>query len=219
MDHVARVRASDEFLKRLAAALRGAQLYSPAHPLVQKAFDALNESLNALLADQPSIAVGIIGNEIIIGDMPMAKAAESLGEMIKRLKSLGIERIAFERGVTPEELQTLAMTIAHPERKPDQAAPGVEPADPLAVFSSLAHIRVGRIQTEEKKEESKADIAAIRRMYNDSTNLAGSVWDMAKSEGVPDPKAARALVDSLAQAVQSNRTALIALTALKSYDK
>ena len=41
---------------------------------------------------------------------------------------------------------------------------------------------------------------------------------MAKSEGVPDPKAARALVDSLAQAVQSNRTALIALTALKSYD-
>ena len=75
MDHVARLRASDEFLKRLAAALRGAQLYSPAHPLVKKAFDALNESVNALLADQPSIAVGIIGNEIIIGDMPMAKAA------------------------------------------------------------------------------------------------------------------------------------------------
>ena len=218
MDHVARVRASEEFLKRLAAALRGAQLYSPAHPLVRKAFDALNESLTALLTDQPSIAVGIIGNEIIIGDTPMSKAAESLGEMIKRLKSLGIERIAIDRGVTPEELQTLAMTIAHPERKPGEAAPGVEAADPLAVFGSLTHIRVGRIQTEEKKEESKQDIAAVRRMYNDATNLAGSVWDMAKSEGVPDPRAARALVDSLAQAVSSNRTALIALTALKSYD-
>jgi putative nucleotidyltransferase with HDIG domain len=218
MDHVARLRASEEFLKRLAAALRGAQLYSPAHPLVRKAFEALSESLGTLLADQPSVAVGIIGNEIIIGDMPMSRAAESLGEMIRRLKSLGIERLAFERGVTPEELQTLAMTIAHPERKPDQAAPGVEPADPLAVFSTLQHIRVGRIQTEEQKEEKTHDVATVRKMYSEATNLANSVWEMAKTEGVPDPRAARALVDSLAQAVSANRTALIALTALKNYD-
>ena len=218
MDPVARARASEEFLKRLAAALRGAQLYSPAHPLVKKSFDALNESLNQLLSDQPSIAVGIIGNEIIVGDMPMSKAAESLGEMIRRLKSLGIERLAFERGVTPDELQTLAMTIAHPERKPDQSAPGVEAADALAAFASLPHIRVGRIQTEEKKEEKTHDIATIRKMYSESTSLASSVWEMAKTEGIPDPKAARALVDSLAQAVSANRTALIALTALKNYD-
>jgi putative nucleotidyltransferase with HDIG domain len=218
MDPVARLRAADDFMRRLAAALRGAQLYAPSHPLVQRAFDSLNESLNQLLAEQPSIAVGIIGNEIIVGDLPLPRAAESMGEMIRRLKSLGIERIAFEQGVTPEELQTLAMTIAHPERRPEQSAPGVEPADPLAVFASLAHIRVGRIQTEDKKEQSAADIATIRRLYSDATNLAGAVWDTAQSEGVPDQRAARALVDSLAQAVSANRTALIALTALKNYD-
>jgi putative nucleotidyltransferase with HDIG domain len=218
MDHVARLRAADDFMKRLAAALRGAQLYAPSHPLVQRALDSLNASLTQLLTDQPSIAVGIIGNEIIVGDLPIPKAAETMGEMIRRLKSLGIERIAFERGVTPEEIQTLALTIAHPERKPGEAAPGVEPADPLAAFSNLPHIRVGRIQTEVKKEETTADVAAIRRLYSDATNLASSVWEMAKSEGVPDPKAARALVDSLAQAVSANRTALIALTALKNYD-
>ena len=100
----------------------------------------------------------------------------------------------------------------------DRPAPAAEPADPLAVFSSLPHIRVGRIQTEEKKEQSAADIATIRRLYSDATNLASSVWEMAKTEGTPDPKAARALVDSLAQAVSANRTALIALTALKNYD-
>ncbi len=205
-------------MRRLAAALRGAQLYAPTHPLVQRAFDALNESLSQLLVDQPSIAVGIIGNEIIVGDMPLPRAAESMGEMIRRLKSLGIERIAFETGVTPEELHTLAMTIAHPERLPGQAEPGVEPADPLAVFASLPHIRVGRIQTEEKQVQSSADVATIRRLYADATNLAGAVWDTAQSEGMPDQKAARALVDSLAQAVSANRTALIALTALKNYD-
>ena len=218
MDQIARMRISEDFLKKLGGALRGAQLYSPSHPLVQRSFEALNESLTQLLADQPSIAIGIIGNEIVVGDVPIPRAADTMGEMIRRLKSLGIERIAFERGVTPEQVQTLALTIAHPERKPGQSAPGAEPADPLAVLNSLPNIRVGRIQTEEKKEEAVADIAAIRRLYSDATNVAQTVWDIAQSEGVPDPKAARALVDSLAQAVSANRTALIALTALKNYD-
>jgi len=218
VDQLARMRISEDFLKKLGGALRGAQLYSPSHPLVQRSFEALNESLTQLLADQPSIAIGIIGNEIVVGDVPIPRAADTMGEMIRRLKSLGIERIAFERGVTPEQVQTLALTIAHPERKPGQSAPGAEPADPLAVLNSLPNIRVGRIQTEEKKEEAVADIAAIRRLYSDATNVAQTVWDIAQSEGVPDPKAARALVDSLAQAVSANRTALIALTALKNYD-
>jgi putative nucleotidyltransferase with HDIG domain len=218
MDQGQRLRLADDFMRRLAAALRGAQLYAPTHPLVQRAFEGLDESITQLLDDQPTIAIGIIGQEIIVGDIPLPRAAESMGEMIRRLKSLGIERIAFDRGVTPEELQTLAITIAHPERRPGQTAPGAEPADPLAVLNALAHIRVGRIQTEEKKETSAADVATIRRLYSDATNVASSVWTSAQAEGTPDPKAARALVDGLAQAVSANRTALIALTALKNYD-
>ena len=218
MDPVTRLRLSDEFMRRLGAALRGAQLYAPSHPLVQRAFDGLNESITQLLDDQPSVAIGIIGQEVIVGDTPLPRAAESMGEMIRRLKSLGIERIVFDRGVTPEELSTLAQTIAHPERRPGQNGPGVEPNDPLAIFATLPHIRVGRIQVEEKLEQSAADVATIRRLYADASNVAGQLWEMAKAEGTPDPKAARALVDSLAQAVSANRTALIALTALKNYD-
>jgi putative nucleotidyltransferase with HDIG domain len=138
--------------------------------------------------------------------------------MIRRLKSLGIERIAFERGVTPEELATLAMTIAHPERKPGQPAPGAEPSDPLAVLSTLRYIRVGRITVDDRVDNSEADVATIRRLYSDAVTAAGTVWDTTQSEGMPDPKRARVLIDSLAQAVSQNRTALIALTALKEYD-
>ncbi len=219
MDPVRPLKAADDFMRRLAAALRGAQLYAADHPLVKRALDALNESLTQLLADQPTIAIGLIGQEIIVGDTPLPRAAESMGEMIRRLKGLGIERIAFDRGVTPEELLTLALTIAHPERRPGHNAAGVEPNDPLGVLATLPHIRVGRIQSGwEKVEASAADVATIRSLYSDATSVAGALWDLAKSEGTPDPKAARALIDSLAQAVSQNRTALIALTALKDYD-
>ena len=192
MDPVARLRAADDFMRRLSAALRAAQLYAPSHPLVQRAFDGLDESITQILDDQPSIAIGIIGQEVIVGDMPLPRAAETLGEMMRRLKSLGIERIVFDRGVTPEELTTLALTIAHPERRPGQDTVGVEPSDPLGVLNSLAHIRVGRIQTEQRVEKSAADVATIRRLYADASNVAGSVWEAAQNEGTPDPKAARA---------------------------
>ena len=48
--------------------------------------------------------------------------------------------------------------------------------------------------------------------------VAGDLWESASVEGAPDSDAAREMVDSLAQAVAQNRTALLSLTALKNYD-
>jgi putative nucleotidyltransferase with HDIG domain len=218
MEPARRLRVADDFVRRFAAALRATQLYAPTHPLVHRSLDAFTGAAAQLLADEPSAAVGIIGQEIIVGDTPVPRAAESFGEMIRRLKSLGIERIVFDRGVTLDELATLAQTIAHPERRPGQSAPGAAPGDPLAVLSSLPHLRVGRIQVDDRVDNSSADVATIRRLYSDAVNAAEAVWDVTKSEGTPDPQQARSMIDSLAQAVSQNRTALIALTALKNYD-
>jgi HD-GYP domain-containing protein (c-di-GMP phosphodiesterase class II) len=61
-------------------------------------------------------------------------------------------------------------------------------------------------------------VATIRRLYTDGVSIAGALWEMTQKEGMPDPNQAKQLVDSLAQAVAQNRTALMALTALKDYD-
>jgi len=218
VDQADRFRASDEFVRRLGGALRGAQLYAPTHPVVRQSLDALSAALDVLLDDQPSLAVGMLEEELIVGDLPMPKATESMVETIRRLKALGIERIAFERGVEPEELATFVFTLSHPERRPGQAAPGVEPADPNETLAALPHIRVGRIHTEQRVEAATADMGMIRKMYTEASAIAQKVWDSAQAEGIPDPRAARAVIDQLAQAVTQNRTALIALTALKEYD-
>jgi putative nucleotidyltransferase with HDIG domain len=83
---------------------------------------------------------------------------------------------------------------------------------------NLPHIRVGRISLDERVNTSSADVATIRRLYSDAVNVAGRLWDTAQNEGIPDPQEATKLVDNLAQAVAQNRTALVALTALKEYD-
>jgi putative nucleotidyltransferase with HDIG domain len=218
MDASRRSRLSEEVVRRFAAGIRSSQLYASGHPLVQRALDAFGETVAQMLANQPSFAIGLIEQEIVVGDTPLPRGADNFGELIRRLQSLGIERIAFERDVAQDEINTLVTTLANPERAPNATQPGVTPADPLSVLQSLRRIRVGRISLDERVNTSTADVATIRRLYSDAVNTAGSLWETAQQDGIPDPQAAAHLVDNLAQAVAQNRTALVALTALKDYD-
>src|SRR4029079_4500119 len=117
-----------------------------------------------------------------------------------------------DRGVTAEELATFIEAITRIEGRP--ALAGSETPE----FPAMAHIRVGRVTIDQRVEGSLTDMATIKRLYQDAVSDAGNVWDSAQSEGKPDPTVARTMVDSLAQAVAQNRTALLALTALKNYD-
>src|SRR5262245_35172668 len=71
---------------------------------------------------------------------------------------------------------------------------------------------------EQRADASVGDMATMKRLYEDAVSIAGELWETARTEGIPDPGAARGMVDNLAQAVAQNRTALLALTALKNYD-
>ena len=48
---------AEDLIRRLAAALRGTELYSPAHPLVQRGIDALTAAAVDRLQTTPSIVI------------------------------------------------------------------------------------------------------------------------------------------------------------------
>ena len=189
--------------------MRSTQLYSARHPIIARNIAALATAVDALHASQPAITVGIIGSEVVVGDVPVGKA-DSLGDVMRRMQGAGIERIVIDRGVDVEELTTLVQTLASMEAR------RTEDGEPP--FPTLPHIRVGRIEIEQRVEGSLADMATIRRLYTDAVSVAGVVWESASNEEQPDADAARAMIDGLAHAVAQNRTALLALTALKQYD-
>ncbi len=215
-DAARQLRQADEFVRRLTAAVRANQLYHPSHPLAGRALKALGESAAQMLAEDTNLAVGFIENEIVVGEIPLVQAGDAFGELIRRVRQIGIERIIFDRDVPPEELGVLVETLAHPERAGVTQVGQV--SDPLGVLGGLTRVRVGRLSLDERVEGSAADVATIRRLYTDGVSIAGALWEMTQREGMPDPNQAKALVDSLAQAVAQNRTALMALCALKDYD-
>src|SRR5471032_367332 len=203
-----RFQLADELLRRFAASLRSAQLYSPGHPIIGRNLEALSTAFQMLHGLQPTVTIGLVGDEVIVDDMPMAKA-DTLGPFVRRLQQAGVERIAVDRGVTVEEITQFLAAITTIDARDGEAAD---------TFPPFAHIRVGRVTVDQRVEGSLTDMATIKRLYNDAVSVAGDVWESAQTEGHPDATAARSMIDGLAQAVAQNRTALLALTTLKNYD-
>src|SRR5690606_22057240 len=84
---------------------------------------------------------------------------------------------------------------------------------------TFPHIRIGKITAEERRDDGVAsDMAAIRRLYASAVHSAEDAWVSAETEAKPDLPAALQTIDGLADAVTNNRTAVVALTAMRSYD-
>jgi putative nucleotidyltransferase with HDIG domain len=208
MDITSRVAQYDEILRRFASGVRAAQLYARDHPLVARSVDGLVAALKPLLQLSPSVAVGIVESQFVVADTPMPKASAVMSELIKRLKDQHIERIAFERGVTGDEALTFMLAVAALGPKADKD-----------LAWNFAHIRIGRITAEEQYSDGVAgDMEAIRRLYAGAVSTAERTWQSADAEGKPDLPSAVQAIEGLADAVTENRTALMALTAMRSYD-
>src|SRR5204862_1151372 len=125
-------------------------------------------------------------------------------ELIKERKDNKVDRISFERGVTQPELVALVQNLSRLGSKAG--------GDPDKDISS-AHIRVGRLKSDDDKKQDgiASDIAAIRQMYSSAVASAEALVESAEAEGIPDAPAALQTVEGLADAVTQNRTALMAL--------
>jgi putative nucleotidyltransferase with HDIG domain len=208
-DLTARTALYDELLRRFASGVRAAQLYAADHPLLARNVEGLLAALKSLHQQTGSVPVGIVGNDLVVSETPMPRTSAGMTELIKRLRDHKIERIAFERGITPEEMATFIHAVATLGTRTDSSDRSLQ----------SPHIRVGRITAEERRSGGIAgDMAAIRQLYSNAVQAAEIAWQSAETEGMPDLPATLQTVEGLADAVIQNRTALMALTAMRNYD-
>jgi putative nucleotidyltransferase with HDIG domain len=202
-------RSPDELVRRLAAGMRAAELYSPQHPLVQRSVTALSAAAAAFLTDASAVVVGFIGDDVVVNDARLDKGSASLTGFVRGLRDREIEKITFHRGVATEEIQSFLAELAdRRSRKPI--------AERLAA-RGVTRLAIGKLSIEDVAEDSLG-IEAARRVYGDAVTSAESLWNQAQAGDKPDPETARKIIDSLANIVNQDRTSLMALTALKKYD-
>jgi len=177
------LQRADEVLRRLAAAVRAAQLYSQNHPIIARNLEAWSVAIQVVHSVQPSIVIGLVGDEVIVDDMPL-RNPEAWGPMIRRLQQNGVERVTISRGVTFEQLQSFVHALAG-DRGPDPLSVPIGEQQPirghaasslLAPFPTLPHIRLGRVSSERRSQGREAPVA----------HCAASVWNRT-SPNLPIP--------------------------------
>ncbi|HVL69101.1 MAG TPA: HD-GYP domain-containing protein [Vicinamibacterales bacterium] len=198
----------EEFVRRLAATARGATLYAPDHPIVQRGVGALTTLCGAALQRSESLVLGVIGDEIVVNGERLHGVAAALTGFARELRDLEVEKLTFARGTTRDELNALVVELSN--RRANR------PLQKRLEQKNVRRITVGRINVEETEEPT--GIAAARRIYSSAVDTAQSLWEQARAGDKPDPRAAQKIIDSLAKMVSQDRTSLMALTALKRYD-
>src|SRR5712671_5084732 len=191
---------AEELVRRLAAALRGTDLYSPTHPLVQRGIDALSgAALEALQIASP-IVIAFIGHEVVVDAQRLPRGTASLVGFARDLREREIEKVTLSRGLTRDEVRSLITVLA------DRKSP-VPLADRLTA-KGVRHVALGKVVVEELSDD-QVGIAAARRLYSTAVDAAESLWQAAKAGDQPDPAAARKIIDGLARLVVQDRTSLM----------
>jgi putative nucleotidyltransferase with HDIG domain len=202
-------KQAEELIRRLAAALRGTELYAPTHPLVQRGIDALMSVATQGLQSSPSIVIGFVGDDVIVDGGRLPRATAALAGFARGLREREIDKITLARGLTREELRLLVAAFK------DRTSAALSTEQLLA--RGVRHVTLGRIVVDDAGDDH-IGIAAARRVYNTAVETAETLWRAAKAGDQPDPAAARKIIDGLARLVTHDRTSLMALTALKKYD-
>jgi putative nucleotidyltransferase with HDIG domain len=210
-DDARRIRMAEDLLRHFAASVKAVQLYSLDHPLVMRAVDQLADTLERAHVEAPDVVVGIVDEQVVVDGVPLP-GAPGTTDIIDRLRSIDAERIAFDRGVSSEELLTFARCLAAARGSRDSDA------DDRAPALSSDHIHVGRLNVQRRTDAGRTNVAAMRESYGRAVAGAERLWEHAREEDGPDPAHAIALVEGLAGAIGQNQQAMMALTALRRYD-
>ena len=184
------------FLHALAQALSTTALYSPGHPAAARSIEALWQALQALLAaeEHPTF--------LFLGGAPI-HAGRALHELSgwpwgQRLSTAGVQRLEFERDVTPAALTEFLV------RAQLRLASGIE-AD--TAESDLEGIRFGMVEVADGEEEEPAQVQAepepeeVAEPVLDLTDeLAAMAWILAEAR---EGRVARSEADTVVRILAS----------------
>jgi hypothetical protein len=153
----------EDLVRRLSAAIRAGELYAPTHPLVQRSIDSLLAVTTRNLQNSKNAVVGFLGNDIVVNDLRLGKFSAQLVGFVRDMHEREIEKIAFDQGVTRDEMRALVESLA--DRKS-----AVPLTDRLAA-RGVRRIAIGRI-TVESEDDQHTGIAMAKQVYGTAVQTA-----------------------------------------------
>jgi len=166
-------RELSDFLIELSIGLHKNAIYPPGHPLLEGATTGLARRLGALLAQRPSLSLGVARQQLVIEGVATDANNPVLRDLASRLHRHHLGAVKFTTGVTAEEVADALATVAVDlGRRPKPL--GLEGPE---VLQRWEHIRLFPLTFEQLQllEEAPDDAVAKEQMRGDRSRAA-QLW-------------------------------------------
>lgn len=207
----------EKAFRGLISLLQIAQLYGTEHAKFGQFLDKAYESLQDVLKETQELVIGIVGEELAYEKEILFDLSKSIRPMIIYLKARKVEKMAFYRALTKEELSKFISFLLMPKEEIKK-----DPQDYL-VHLGINNINVGKIKlSSQEKDASQLDSLATAvdylNLYNSSLdNVTQSIENVLNSQDM-DYMNLRFGVTNVLETLIGRYQEFLRLTVVKRYD-
>lgn len=196
-------------VKFLDNTVRNIALYPPEHPSVAAPTRRMFEFLGETFDGTDRVLLGVINGVLYVNDYLFYDATPYSSNVLKILTAFDVDDLMFLKGVTTEEILGLASILKMRDKGRDEFLEQLEKA-------GIRHIVLKSFQ-EGAGDEGDLPSKGLEA-YRDAIGTMRGIFGEVTSGYLPPLREAENLAEGFMDQMTSNRTLLMLLTSLKSYD-
>ncbi|MBU0548397.1 MAG: HD domain-containing protein [Candidatus Omnitrophica bacterium] len=197
--------------KELLACLQTAKMYGIVHPMFQKSLEKVYVVFEDALNDRQEIVIGIVGDELACEKEIFFDLGKLLRPAILYLKERNIERLAFYRGLSKEELGKFVGIISGPKEdfktNPQQ----------LLIFAGIENISIGKLKVSSRQDTGTLEFNQLN-LYDFSMHKVAQVISSVLNLEKIDPRMLKLSLNNIIDSLSMQRQELLKLATVKRYD-
>lgn len=197
--------------QELLTCLQTAKLYGTVHPMFQRSLDKAYAAFEDVLIDRQEMVIGIVGDELAFEKEIFFDLGRLLKPAILYLKERNIERLAFFRGLSKEELGKFVGFIAGPKEE--------FKADPqqVLVLGGVKNISIGKLKVNDKQDKGSFELEQLN-LYDTSADKAGQVLSGVLNSEKIDHLSLKFSLSNIMDSLGAQHQELLKLATVKRYD-
>ena len=201
----------EKAFKELLTCFQTAKLYGMVHPMFQKSLDKSYAAFEDVLDQRQEMIIGIIGDELAFEKEIFFDLGKLLRPAILYLKERNIERFAFYRGLSKDELGKFVGVLVGPKED--------FKTDPQILLAHLGvkNISIGKLKIDEKKDKDFFTGGQLE-LYNSSVDRVSQVLSSVLNSEKIDSLGLKFSLNSIIEGLGSQRQELLKLITVKRYD-
>ncbi|MDP1891647.1 MAG: HD domain-containing protein, partial [Gemmatimonadaceae bacterium] len=188
------------------------KMYGALHPSFKKSLDKAYLAFEDALNDRQEMVIGIVGEELAFEKEILFDLSKLLRPAILYLKERNIERLAFSRGLSKEELAKFLVFISGPKEdfKDDPQK--------LLSLAQVENISIGKLKVSNERQDRIIPAASQGNLYQASADKVTQVLSGVLNSEKIDHLALKSSLNNIMESLSAQRHELLNLATVKRYD-